>query len=59
MNRIQNLRNERSALWEQAKAVLERNRDKNTGLVSAEGVEQYNRITAQIKQYGDEIARYE
>lgn len=59
MKTIMQLRNERSALCEQAKAVLERNRDPKTGLVSAEGVEQYNRITAQIQQYGDEITRCE
>jgi HK97 family phage major capsid protein len=53
------LKNERKALWEQAKAFDEKNRDPRTGLVNATAVEQYDRMVAQIRQLADEIARRE
>ena len=57
MNRIMNFKNERKALWEQTKAFLNRNRDPKTGMVSADAVQQYDRMVAQIRRLGDEIKR--
>ena len=59
MNRIMNFKNERKALWEQTKAFLDRNRDPKTGMVSADAVQQYDRMVAQIRRLGDEIKRLE
>lgn len=58
MNKIIDLRNKRNALWEQTKAFLEEHRGEN-GLVVADAVEQYDRMAAEVKALGDEIARLE
>ncbi len=58
MSKIIELRNKRNALWEQTKAFLEEHRDGN-GLVDASAVEQYNKMAADVKALGDEIARLE
>ena len=58
MNKIMELRNKRNTLWEQTKAFLEEHRDEN-GLVSAEAVEQYEKMGNDVKALGAEIARLE
>ena len=58
MNKIMELRNKRNALWEQTKAFLEAHRDDN-GLVEASAVEQYEKMAADVKSLGAEIARLE
>lgn len=58
MNKIIDLRNKRNTLWEQTKAFLEEHRGEN-GLVAADAVEQYDRMAADVKALGDEIARLE
>ena len=58
MSKIIELRNKRTTLWEKTKAFLEEHRDEN-GLVSAEAVEQYNKMAADVKALGDEITRLE
>ena len=58
MNKIMELRNKRNALWEQTKAFLEEHRDEN-GLVEASAVEQYEKMAADVKSLGAEIARLE
>ena len=58
MSKIIDLRNRRSALWEQTKTFLEEHRGSN-GLVAADAVEQYNRMAADVKALGDEIVRLE
>lgn len=58
MSKILELRNKRNTLWEQTKSFLEEHRDQN-GLVDAAAVEQYNRMAADVKALGDEIARLE
>ena len=58
MNKIIELRNKRSALWEQTKAFLEEHRNEN-GFVDAASVEQYNRMAGDVKALGDEIKRLE
>ena len=58
MNKIMELRSKRSDLWEQTKAFLETHRNKN-GMVDASAVEQYDRMTAEVKALGDEIKRLE
>ena len=58
MNKILDLRTKRAALWEQTKNFLESNRGEN-GLVSAEAVEQYNKMAGDVKALGDEIKRLE
>ena len=58
MNMIMELRNKRNTLWEQTKAFLEENRGEN-GLVAADAVEQYDKMAADVKALGDEIARLE
>ena len=58
MNKIMELRNKRNALWERTKAFLEEHRDEN-GLVSADAVEQYEKMGADVKALGAEIARLE
>ena len=59
MKSIMDLRNDRTAIWEQTKALLDRSRDPKTGLVPADAVAQYNRMVAQIQRIGDEITRRE
>ena len=58
MNKILELRNKRNTLWEQTKAFLEEHRGEN-GMVEASAVEQYNKMTADVKALGDEIQRLE
>ena len=58
MSKIIELRNKRNTLWEQTKAFLEEHRDSN-GLVAADAVEQYDKMTADVKALGDEIKRLE
>lgn len=58
MSKIIDLRNNRNALWEQAKKFLEENRGEN-GLVRADAIEQYDRMAADVKAMGDEIKRLE
>ena len=52
------LRNKRNALWEETKAFLEEHRDEK-GMVEASAVEQYDRMTADVKALGEEIKRLE
>ena len=58
MSKIMELRNKRNTLWEQTKAFLEEHRDEK-GMVEASAVEQYDRMTADVKALGDEIKRLE
>ena len=58
MNKILELRNKRNTLWEQTKNFLEEHRDEN-GLVPASALEQYDKMTADVKALGDEIQRLE
>ena len=58
MNKIMELRNKRNTLWEQTKSFLEDHRDEN-GMVEASAVEQYDKMTADVKALGDEIKRLE
>ena len=55
MKTTMELINERTALWEQTKALLDRSRDPVTGMVPADEVAKFERMTAQIKQIGNEI----
>ena len=59
MKSIMDLKNDRKALWEQTKALLDRNRDPKTGLVPPDAVAQYNRMVSHIQQIGNEISRRE
>jgi len=58
MTKIMELRSKRNQLWEQTKAFLEEHRDSN-GLVEASAGEQYDRMIADVRALGDEIARLE
>ena len=58
MKKILELRNKRNTLWEQTKNYLEEHRDEN-GLVPAADLEQYDKMTADVKALGDEIKRLE
>ena len=58
MTTIMELRNKRTALWEETKAFLEEHRDEK-GMVEASAVEQYDRMTADVKALGEEIKRLE
>ncbi len=58
MNKIMELREKRNTLWEQTKNFLEAHRDEN-GLVPASSLEQYDKMTADVKSLGDEIKRLE
>ena len=58
MSKILELRSKRNALWEQTKALLEKNRGEN-GLVASEAVEQYNKMAQEVKDLGTEIERLE
>ena len=58
MSKIMELNDKRKALWEQTKAFLEEHRDEK-GMVEASAVEQYDRMTADVKALGDEIKRLE
>ena len=54
MNKILELRAKRNILWEQAKNYLEDHRDEN-GVVSTPDLEQYDKLTAEVKKLGEEI----
>ena len=58
MNKLMELRNKRASLWEQTKAFLEDHRGEN-GMVEASAVEQYDKMTADVKALGEEIKRME
>ena len=58
MNKILELRNKRNTLWEQTKNFLEDHRGEN-GMVDAASLEQYDRMTADVKALGEEIKRLE
>lgn len=58
MNKIMELRKKRNTLWEQTKSFLEDHRGDN-GLVDAASLEQYDKMTAEVKALGDEIKRLE
>ena len=58
MNRIMQLRTKRSDLWEKTKNFLEEHRDEN-GLVPAEALAQYDKMTADVQALGEEIKRLE
>ena len=58
MSKILELRNKRVTLWEQTKAFLEQHRGEN-GLVSADAIEQYNRMSQKVQDLGTEIERLE
>jgi HK97 family phage major capsid protein len=58
MNKIMNLREKRNTLWEQTKNFLEEHRGEN-GMVDAAALEQYDKMTADVKALGDEIKRLE
>lgn len=58
MSKILELRNKRVTLWEQTKAFLEQHRGEN-GLVAADAIEQYNRMSQEVQDLGTEIERLE
>lgn len=58
MNKIMELRNKRNNLWEQTKDFLEKNRNEN-GMVEPAALEQYDKMTSDVKALGDEIKRLE
>ena len=58
MSKIIDLRNKRAALWQETKSFLETHRNEN-GMVDADSVAQYDRMTADVKALGDEIKRLE
>ena len=58
MSKIMELRNKRNKLWEETKAYLEEHRDES-GIVSADAVEQYDKMASDVQALGDEIRRLE
>ena len=58
MDKIQDLRNKRNALWENTKSFLEEHRGEN-GLVDATSVEEYEKRVNDVKALGLEIERLE
>ena len=58
MSKIMELRSKRAQLWEQTKKFLEDHRGEN-GMVEASAVEQYDKLTADVKALGNEIKRLE
>ena len=58
MNKILELRGKRNTLWEQTKNFLEDHRDEN-GMVDAASLEQYDKMTNDVRALGDEIKRLE
>ena len=58
MDKIQDLRAKRNALWEETKSFLEEHRGEN-GLVDAASVEEYERRINDVKALGIEIDRLE
>ena len=58
MSKIIELREKRNILWEQTKNFLEEHRDEN-GLVAAEYVDQYDRMSGEVTALGAEIERLE
>ncbi|MBQ3347855.1 MAG: phage major capsid protein [Synergistaceae bacterium] len=58
MSKLTELRSKRAELWERTKAFLEDHRGEN-GMVEASAVEQYDKLTADVKAMGEEIKRLE
>ena len=58
MSKIIELREKRNTLWNQTKNFLEEHRDEN-GLVAAEFVDQYDRMSGEVASLGAEIERLE
>ena len=58
MDKLMELRSKRAELWERTKAFLEKHRGEN-GMVEASAVEQYDKLTADVKTLGEEIKRLE
>ena len=58
MSKIIELREKRNNLWNQTKSFLEEHRDEN-GLVAAEFVDQYDRMSGEVAALGAEIERLE
>lgn len=58
MNKIQELRDKRLALWEKAKNFLEEKRD-DQGIVSAEDTASYEKMEQEVVDLGKEINRLE
>ena len=56
MTKIMELRNKRASLWGETKNFLETHRGEN-GMVDAASVEQYDRMTTDVKALGEEIKR--
>ena len=58
MSKINELRNQRAKVWEQAKAFLDNHRN-DKGILSAEDTETYERMEQEIVDLGREIQRQE
>ena len=58
MSTIIDLRNKRANLWEQTKSFLEEHRGAD-GLVTADAVETYDKMVADVQALGAEIERME
>ena len=58
MNKLQELRNKRHEVWNQAKAYLEEKRGED-GLVSAEDTAAYEKMEQEVVDLGKEIDRLE
>ena len=58
MNKLQELRNKRHEVWNQAKAYLEEKRGED-GLVSAENTAAYEKMEQEVVDLGKEIDRLE
>ena len=58
MSKVMEIRNKRNELWEKTKSFLDENRDAN-GMVAASALEQYDRMTADMKLMDEQIKRLE
>ena len=58
MSKILELREKRAKLWDEAKAFLDAKRNDN-GLLSAEDTETYEKMEADVVNFGKEIERLE
>ncbi|MDW7685210.1 MAG: phage major capsid protein, partial [Bacillota bacterium] len=58
MSKILELREKRAKLWESAKAFLDSKRDES-GLLSAEDTQSYERMESEVVNLGKEIDRLE
>ena len=58
MSMAMEIRNKRNELWEKTKSFLDENRDAN-GMVAASALEQYDRMTADMKLMDEQIKRLE